>query len=124
MPERSRYRSRGRAQRTSAAARTALLDQTDLAIVSLRARMERDSDAVERRLEGDCPALAVAVVQQLAGVLMPQRLGDAVHQLVVDLRADQPLRTDAQRLGLTDAWIRVGRDGVLCEERIPLEQGV
>ena len=74
--------------------------------------------------ERDLARLAVAVVQQLAGVLVPQRLGDAVHQLLVDLGADQPLGADAERRGLADARIGVGGDGVPGEERIALEQRV
>ena len=92
-----------------------LLDQADLAIVPLRARMQRDGDAFERGLERDLPRLAVAVVQQLAGVLVPQRFGDAVHQLLLDLGADQPLGTDAERRGLADA--RIGAGGNRCPWR-------
>src|SRR3546814_9113683 len=59
-----------------------LLEKADLAVIALRARMQRNANAIERLLQHDLTALGMALVEQLPCRRMPQSLGDGVDQIV------------------------------------------
>src|SRR3546814_13361637 len=61
-----------------------LLEKADLAVIALRARMQRNAKAIERLLQHDLTALGMALVEQLPCRRMPQSLGDGVAQIVRD----------------------------------------
>ena len=56
-------------------------DAPGLAVIALGTRVQRDGEAVERRVEADAARLAMALVEQAPRVLVPQRLGDLVDEI-------------------------------------------
>ena len=58
-----------------------LLDQAGFTVEFFGARMQRDADALKRGFLGHRLALGVARIEQLAGAVVPQRLGDLVDQV-------------------------------------------
>src|SRR4030095_15208287 len=67
-----------------------LFDHPFLLVELLRPGMQRDAEALRRRLELDRPALGVAGIEQLARAGIPQRRGDAVDELVRLLARGRP----------------------------------
>src|SRR3954447_9464508 len=68
-------------------------------------------------------ALGVTRIEKLAAVVVPDRLGDLVDEIRVDLLAGDPLRTHADGLGFADALVsggghRVGREEARGREQL------
>src|SRR3546814_13169134 len=59
-----------------------LLEKADLAVIALRARMQRNAKAIERLLQHDLTALGMALVEQLPCRRMPQSLGRSEERRV------------------------------------------
>ena len=74
------------------------LHQAGFLVEFLGAGMQRDAEAEERRLLADRLALGVAGIERGARLVAPQRLGDLVDEVGVDLGRCHPLRADRQRL--------------------------
>ena len=77
--------------------RSGLLEEASFFVETLCTRMQRDADGVQSRRCLYVFALGVATVQQLAGVLVPERFGDAIDQLFGLIRRHQPLCCNSQR---------------------------
>ena len=84
--------------------------------------MERNADAGKRGFRVDGLALGVADIEKLAGVVVPQCLGDLVDQFIGFLGACNPLRSDRYRRRAIDTFISPCGNIALREEPVLVGQ--
>ena len=101
-----------------------LLQKPGFLVELFSARMQWDADAVQRGFCGDGLALGVTSIELLAGVVVPQSLGDAVDEIFRLIGAGHPLCTNGQSLHVVcvafigAARNRIGgKEGVLFADR-------